>query len=224
MRFFSKRAPEGPLRDYLEADNPGPRTALHELNLLAVDVETTGLDPKRDSLLSIGWVAVDGAGTVDAPAAKIRCGQAGHRLLLGASVGQSAVIHGLTDDALADKGVAVKEALTELLEQLKGRALLCHFSAIETQFLSAACQEHFGAALKIPAVIDTFAIERRHMERMSTYPRGEDLRLPRVRERYGLPVNHRRHDALSDALSCAELYLAQLAHTKARTVKQLANP
>lgn len=222
MRFFSTR-PEGPLRDYLEADNPGLRTPLNQLNLLAVDVETTGLNPKTDSLLSIGWVAVDGTGSPEAPAAKIRCGQTGHQLLLGASVGQSAVIHGLTDDALADKGVAVKQALSELLEQLKGRALLCHFSAIETQFLSAACREHFGAPLKIPVVIDTFAIERRHMERMGTYPRGEDLRLGKVRERYGLPNHRRRHNALSDALSCAELYLAQLAHSSARTAKQLAN-
>ena len=27
---------------------------------LAVDVETTGLDPSKDQLLSIGWVAVEG--------------------------------------------------------------------------------------------------------------------------------------------------------------------
>ena len=48
------------------------------------------------------------------------------------------------------------------------------------------------------------------MERMATYPRGEDLRLARVRQRYGLPA-YRNHNALTDAVACAELYLALTA-------------
>ncbi|WP_286204536.1 CBS domain-containing protein [Corynebacterium afermentans] len=59
-------------------------------------------------------------------------------------------------------------------------------------------------------VVDTFAMERRHMERMGTYPRGEDLRLPRVRQRYNLPM-YANHNALTDAVACAELYLALTA-------------
>lgn len=48
------------------------------------------------------------------------------------------------------------------------------------------------------------------MERMGTYPRGEDLRLPRVRQRYNLPT-YANHNALTDAVACAELYLALTA-------------
>ena len=40
--------------------------------------------------------------------------------------------------------------------------------------------------------------------------RPGDLRLWRARKRYGLPVT-KSHDALGDALACAELYLAQTA-------------
>src|SRR5699024_4874681 len=64
---------------------------------LAVDVETTGLDPNKNRLLSIGWVPVDGN--------EIILGGADHVILRGAegeaSVGESATLHGLTDDAIA---------------------------------------------------------------------------------------------------------------------------
>ena len=51
--------PEGPLRDYLARPFPDPSEQLTTLRLLAVDLETTGLDPARDHLLSIGFVPVD---------------------------------------------------------------------------------------------------------------------------------------------------------------------
>ncbi len=52
------------------------------------------------------------------------------------------------------------------------------------------------------------------MERTGTVPRGEDLRLARVRERYDLP-RYGSHNALSDALACGELFLAQQSHMNA---------
>jgi len=90
---------------------------------------------------------------------------------------------------------------------------------MEQGFLSAACTQHFGAELHVP-IVDTFAVERRHMERMGTYPRGEDLRLARVRQRYGLP-QYRNHNALTDALACAELYLALAAASRGTTLTSM---
>jgi DNA polymerase-3 subunit epsilon len=58
------------------------------------------------------------------------------------------------------------------------------------------------------------------MERMGTYPRGEDLRLARVRQRYGLPDYH-NHNALTDALACAEQYLAHRATLPMSTLKDV---
>ena len=34
---------------------PAPDTALEDLPALAVDMETTGIKPARDTMLSIGW-------------------------------------------------------------------------------------------------------------------------------------------------------------------------
>lgn len=210
MALFRRERPTGPLADFAAVPAPEPRTPLEDLPVLAVDVETTGLKPKRDTLLSIGWVPVNGD--------VIDLSGAGYVVLQGGDVGDSATIHHLTDDQVA-LGVDTPTALAMLLEALAGRAMVAHFAAMETGFLSHACRRYFGAGLRVP-VIDTFALERRRMERIGTYPRGEDLRLPRVRRRYGLPF-YRSHNALTDALGCAELYLAFKAHAASSTLKDL---
>ncbi|MBV7292876.1 exonuclease domain-containing protein [Corynebacterium sp. TAE3-ERU16] len=208
------RAATGPLAEFYRSSFPVPSDKLDTLPLLAVDVETTGLTPGKDRLLSIGWVPVDG-GSIDLAGA-------GHVVLRGAegdaSVGDSATVHGLTDDAVA-AGEDPAEAVARLLDALAGRVMLVHYAHMEQGFLGYACRRHFGADLMVP-IVDTFAVERRHMERMGTYPRGEDLRLPRVRGRYGLPF-YRSHNALTDALACAELYLALAANARGDTMKTM---
>lgn len=207
---WRRRQARGFLADYFAAPTPPRDTPLAELNLLAVDVETTGLRAGRDQLLSIGWVPVT--------AGVIELGRARHHVLRGGEVGQSATVHGLTDDHLA-RGIAPAQALAEFLAALAGRVALVHYAPIERDFLGRACAQEFGAPLTMP-MVDTFALERRHMERMGTYPRGEDLRLGRVRQRYGLPP-YRNHNALTDALATAELYLAWTARYHVRTLGDL---
>lgn len=199
---FRRASATGALAEFYAANSPDTHTPISELEFLAVDVETTGLDPKKDRLLSIGWVPIVGG--------RIVLREAGYVLLRqNYTVGESAVVHHLTDAALRE-GVERGAMLEMVLAALRGRVLLAHFSSIEQRFLSAACRAEHGAALKV-STVDTFQLERRHMERMATYPRGEDLRLPRVRERYGLP-RYRSHNALIDAIACAELFLAFHAH------------
>jgi DNA polymerase-3 subunit epsilon len=71
-------------------------------------------------------------------------------------------------------------------------------------------------------VVDTFVLEQRALEgsagsgRWGREPEPGALRLWAARERRGLPV-YRAHEALVDALACAELYLAQCAELEARS-------
>ncbi|WP_448859500.1 exonuclease domain-containing protein [Corynebacterium propinquum] len=190
---------------------PADDTALDELPILAVDMETTGIKPARDAMLSIGWVPLNGR--------SIDLSGAGYVVVAGAEVGESATIHGLTDDEVAT-GVSPEEAIEQLLQALRGRVLLAHFAALETGFVHKYCRQLYDGAVPDLAVVDTFSLERRHMERMATYPRGEDLRLPRVRERYHLPY-YTSHNALNDALACAEAYLAITSASSVRTLKDI---
>ncbi|UBI05906.1 3'-5' exonuclease [Corynebacterium falsenii] len=210
----STRKATGPLADYYAATAPGPDTPLDELPMLAVDVETTGLNPAKDRILSIGWVPIDGR--------VITLGGAAYHVVKpesgDGSVGHSATIHGLTDDDVAT-GRPLSDVLGELLAALAGRAMLVHYEPIEREFLTAACRKLYGSGLKVPTV-DTLEIERRHMERMATFPRGEDLRLPRIRQRYGLPA-YGSHNALGDALATAELYLVLADRANGHTLRAM---
>lgn len=181
--------------------------AAADLRLLAVDIETTGLKPGKDRILSIGWVPVDGD--------RIVLEGAQYFVLSDeADVSASISVHGLTDDHRAT-GLPLAEVLPLFQQALGDRVLLAHYATIEVGFLRHALGRRFK-----PQVVDTFALERRHMERMGTYPRGEDLRLPRVRERHGLP-KYRSHNALNDALACAELYLCLVKQYSLGTLKNM---
>ena len=86
-------------------------------SFLAVDVETTGLKPERDQLVSIGWVPVNGR-VIDLSGAK-------YYVFAGASVGDSATIHGVTDDDVARLGQDPALVLDAFERAFEGRALFC---------------------------------------------------------------------------------------------------
>lgn len=225
-RRAARRVPDGPVRRYLTTPPPERDTPLAELPLLALDVETTGFDPARDRLLSVGFVPVDGdrivlggAGSVLArpPSAD---GRGGHD---DGGVGQSATVHGITDDLLAE-GVSAAEVLDTVFAALTGRVILAHYSRMETDFLAELCRRVHGVRPPLPAV-DTLDLHLRVIDGridmgFTAAPTRGELRLWAARERYGLP-RYRAHDATVDALACAELYLAQTAELAGRGVSTL---
>lgn len=204
-------ATAGPLTAYLDVTPPDPATRLTSLPMLAVDVETTGLDPRTDHLLAIGFVPVDGL--------EVRLGGSAHIVVRAeGGVGHSATIHGLTDDVVA-AGADPAEAMAQLLGALAGRVLLSHHASIETGFLSTACERSWGAGMPCP-VVDTMRLADRLLPRRLDEERPVGaLRLWAARDRYGLPVG-RAHHALDDAIACAELYLAQAAELAAETASR----
>lgn len=215
-RRAARDAPPGAIRDYLSTPEPEVGTGRAGLSLLAIDLETTGLDPRRDHILSVGFVPVDGAEVV----------LAGARHLVVRSdrqVGHSATIHALTDDMVAG-GVPLESAMELTLVALAGRVLLAHHAVVETGFLQAATRALWGAALPV-TVVDTLALQQRVVRRTGEEPREGSLRLWAARDHFGLP-RYRAHNALVDALACAELYLAQsdrLAGSGSVTLGQLAS-
>lgn len=192
----------GALADFYAVPAPAPDTPAAELRLLSLDFETTGLDASRDQVLSIGFVPVDGD--------TIQLGGATHRVLAASTeVGQSAVFHGITDDQLA-QGTPVADAVAETLSALSGRALLAHFAKIETEFLSLLCERLYGGPLVVP-VVDTLVLHDQLVNRgFDDESLAGQLRLWNARQRYGLPV-YKAHNALTDAVATAELYLAHVA-------------
>ena len=206
-RLQLRRADPGPLRDYLAVAFPNPSSDYRQVDYLAIDLETTGLDPKRDQILSVGYVLLRGN--------RIDLSTASHRLVHTAFAipEQSAVIHQITDDQAAG-GESLTTVLADLLEHLAGKVMIAHHAAVERGFINAACRREFGGGLVAP-VVDTQALARRTFERRHIAFKGSDLRLHSLGERYNLP-RYGAHNALSDALAAAELFLAQAVYMEGR--------
>ena len=197
-----RRTPSGPLHDYLQHPFPDSNQDYRQVRYLAIDLETSGLDPKRDHILSIGSVEIS-ANAID-------LGTARHNIVSSDQTlsENSVVIHRLTDDIIAE-GESIAAALTDLLTHLTGKVLLAHHASMDVGFLRRACQRVFGGNLLVP-IVDTLALAQQQITRRNDVVRGGALRLAALRERYHLP-RYQAHNALSDAVAAAELFLAQAA-------------
>lgn len=197
-----RKAPQGPLRDYLTQPIEDGRIDAGEAHYLAIDLELTGLNPRRDQILSIGLAPIDGHDIVHAGAQQLL-------VVPEVEVGQSASVHGLTDDRVA-AGVRLGDAMPLVLQALAGRTLVAHLATVEVGFLSTACERLYGRPLLVRAV-DTMALQRRVLRiGFDDEARSGALRLQAARDRYGLP-RYRAHEALTDAIAAGELFLGQVA-------------
>ncbi len=188
------------MRDYLDAPRPSRRTPALDADYLVLDLEMTGLQPASDRIVSMGWVHVR--------AGRIRMRTARYVLLaVDASVAESAPIHHLRDQDLSG-GCSEREALEALLQALQGRVLVAHHAPLDLRFLHAACRRHAGVPL-LTRTVDTLALARRRRQRGHRQARDGELRLDALRSAYNLP-RYPAHNALSDALATAELFLALL--------------
>jgi DNA polymerase-3 subunit epsilon len=201
QRLLAK-APKGPVRDYLSHPFPDASMAIFETEIVSMDFETTGLDTSKDDILSIGYVEMTHS--------TIEVGTAVHIYLEAqqAIPEASAVIHRITDDMAAIQGKPLEVIMTGLLETLQGKVVLAHHAAIERSFMQKHCMELWGFAPIFP-MIDTLELARQWFDRRNMHFSPNELRLFNLRERYGLP-RYPAHNALTDALSTAELFLAQL--------------
>jgi DNA polymerase-3 subunit epsilon len=198
-----KKAPEGPMRDYLERPFPARKTDYRDVEYVAMDLETTGLDPRKDHILSFGLLVIKGT--------RIDLSTARHLLVRTSRdiPEESAVIHQITHDQMAQGG-DIADLLPLVLEAMAGRVLVAHHARIEIGFISAACEGLYGLRPPIPTV-DTQTVALRLFQRRDITVAPKELRLHGLRERYNLP-RYPAHNALSDALSAAELFLAEAAH------------
>ena len=181
--------------------NSDDRLSWRKHDYLAVDIETTGLDPQTDEVVSFGWVPIVNA--------RIQTGQA-VRIMVRTKVkiDDSAKVHGIRHQDMSE-GIKLEAALAQLLEALQQKVLLVHYSGLDKVLLDRLCKQLYGAKLWVP-LVDTLEIAR-HQFRHDTIEPGQ-LRLMALCERFGLP-KVRQHDALNDALATAQLFLALVCRT-----------
>lgn len=205
-RRLARTLQDSPLRRFYETPLRSTRSDWQEFEYVALDLETTGTDPRTEEIVSFGWVLLRGA-AIDLSTATRRLVRTSK-----AMPERSAVIHAITDDE-AEAGEPPCKVLESLLGVLAGRVLIAHYAATEHAFVDAACRRCFGGRLLVPTV-DTLYLAQRRFAWQRREPARGDLRLAALRERYNLPV-YPAHDALVDALAAAELFLAQVEELSA---------
>ena len=188
-------------RAYRDAPMPAAATPWREAEFCVIDLETTGLEPQSDEIISFAALHISGG--------RLRLDDARHRLVRPKRMpGEETIkIHGLRNADLAD-APPLAAVLPDLLDALTGRALVAHAAWVEEQFLGAALGEH-GIELRNP-IIDTAALGVELLRWRRQAP-PDPLNLTTMAQAFGLPV-HRPHEADGDALTTAQLFLALATH------------
>jgi len=195
------------VRGFLKAGTViDPGLPLEQIPFVVVDTELTGLDAKRDSVVSVGAVKMNGT--------RIELGRSFYRLVSPRAdfKHESIVVHGITPD-----DVAAKPRLDIVAEELLGfcgdRILVGHFFSLDLGFLGRESPAIKLADLRRRAV-DTFRIhtwieQQRHRHAGGfTAPEGA-LNLVAVALSHGIRVGG-AHNALTDAFITAQLLQRQL--------------
>lgn len=191
--------PEG-LKAVLTSPIADAQTLLNDQPMLALDFETTGVKALHNGILSIGSIRMS--------MSKIDLSTAMHCFISNSCQvkAESAAINHIVPNMLCD-GLSLDEAMNRLFLKMAGRIGLVHGAIIEESFINQYVQERFGLP-QLPYIwIDTLKIEK-ELTFKSTDKGFNSLQLNEVRHRYRLP-NYQAHSALVDALSSAELLLAQ---------------
>lgn len=180
---------------------PSARASWRSARFIVIDVETTGLDARRDEIISFAAVPVEEARVVVAE--RVR-GLVRPRIAPPAA---SVEVHGLRAADL-EAAPAAPEALAPLLPVLEGRIPVTHRSWVERTFLSPVLRS-LGSGLARRGV-DTALLWR-----LLCIERGEDdpgwRTLTAIATALGLPF-HRPHEAEGDALTTAQVFLALATH------------
>jgi DNA polymerase III subunit epsilon len=213
-----RRAPIGTgAAAYAQARLPAARTPWRAASYCAVDLELSGLDPRRNEIVSFGAVPiVDGrvrlSGAVDGRVRPVR------------QMGEASIrVHGMRAVDLAG-APPLEVALDPLLAAMAGTIPVVHVAAVERGFLRPALRR-VGVSLRGP-MIDTSVLGLLWLHERDGDGEGPRFAsLAELAAALGLP-SHRPHDAGGDALTTAQVFIALATHLDARraqTVRRLAS-
>jgi DNA polymerase III subunit epsilon len=165
-----------------------------ESRVVALDLETTGLDPKNDRIIEIGAVAMING--------EVALGDYFHRVLAtsGAVSSENRVVHGVTA-AEQYSGANLPEALDALRVWMRDSRLIGFHTTFDIGFIRAALAQHtgHGDAKKFGAIYLDLAVIA-----PITFPSMKARSLGEWSTALKLPIR-KQHRALADALATAHL-------------------
>lgn len=190
---------------YTSLHTPGDGIPIREAAYVIVDTELTGLDMKKDSIVSMGAVRVrDG---------RILLGETYYNVAKPSSTltRDSVVIHGITPSDVADRQPAA-DVLTEFARFCGGDIIVGHCVSLDMGFIGRGL-ELAGLPRMTNKLVDTFGVHgwlRRNDPAYSRMSPGANASgLYDIAGCLGIPVSG-AHNALMDAFITAQVFQAFL--------------
>lgn len=192
-----------------------PDMDINDAEYVVFDTELTGLDFKRDSIVSIGALKMRGG--------RINVGNSYYRVVSPRTTlnGASVCIHGITPGE-AEQCPGIDVLLPEFLEFCGNRVLVGHFVSIDVGFINNEMKRLYGSTLE-NAAIDTMRLHRRFDstagDQCAYFDKcSEDTSLTGLAAYYGIPVGT-AHDAMADAFMTAQVFQRMLVFARQRGIK-----
>lgn len=167
------------------------------VRFVSLDTETTGLDPRRDKIITIGALSVIGN--------EILLEDSFEAMIQIAYNNSSVTVHGITRDE-ASAGLEESEALNLFLRYLRDGVIVGHHIGHDIQALNVACERHFGFQLRNHS-LDTMDLTL-HLNDDGAFAGRkipEGFTLDSLCEMFGV-VPHDRHTAGGDAFITAQVF------------------
>ena len=196
-----------------------PSPAWEKVTYWALDLETGGLNPREDPILSVGMVPVREGG--------IRLGES-FSTLVRPEEARTIDPDSIRAHHLLPGDVREAPLIADVLARIDGRlregALLVHQAALDVPFLRLAYRR-VGLRWPAPPVVDTVALLIKAAKRArfldpDAPDKEPELNLAAARRKLGLP-DYGSHDALTDAVSAAELFLVLRKRIGAKSLRDL---
>jgi DNA polymerase-3 subunit epsilon len=208
LQVLPKRRPtlsaeaEAAVREWQHLPNPRRDALLDETRWVVIDVETSGLDPFRDSLISVGAVAVRGTHLVLEDSFEVILQQE------RTSSTENILLHGIGSQAQV-AGTPPAQALIALLRFLRKDPLVAFHASFDRTVLTRAFRRFLGLKFRLSSYDLAYLCLALFSELASKYQGLDDWLT-----HFGIP-DFARHNALSDALSTAQVFLIALGKAKA---------
>jgi DNA polymerase-3 subunit epsilon len=175
--------------------------SLRETRFLSIDLETTGLNQKKDEIVAMGAVPIYGT--------RIMAGESYYRVLKPEKFKyESMKFHGL-DPSVLKTAESFSEIADEIYELLRDKVLVGYSIELDYGFLKRALK-------KEGYKVDNKRIDVIDFEKVVCYILGEKapetMTLDNLARKYRVDMSY-RHNALADAFITAQVFQVQLLKT-----------
>jgi DNA polymerase-3 subunit epsilon len=201
VRLLSPR--RGAAVAFAKTGRPDDKLPWREAPWCAIDLELTGLDPRKDAIIAIGAVPIEYG--------RVLLGQSLYTLVRTSRRSEHAAVlmHKLRVPDLAE-APPIDDAIDMVFDTLAGRVPVFHTAVVERSFLGPLFT---GRRVRLPRAADTDILGRLWLRQQG---RSGATRLPleRLASMLGQTAEPAHH-ALGDALTTAAVFLALASHLDA---------